>query len=68
MPRSRKAAHKADTDFESDDELFAEPDDFLEGLRSAVARARSSMGDTFDLGGGRWLVDLDGLGQAECGD
>jgi hypothetical protein len=68
MPRFRKNAHKAEADFESDDDAFAEPDDFLEGLRSAVARARSSMGDTFDLGGGRWVVDLDGLGQAEYGD
>ncbi len=67
MPRSRKM-HKSDDDFESDSELFPEADDFLEGLRSAVARARSSMGDTFDLGGGRWAVDLDGLGQAEYGD
>lgn len=67
MPRPRKNARSED-DFESDDDVFAEPDDFLEGLRHALARARSSAGDTFDLAAGRRLVDLDGLGAADYGD
>jgi hypothetical protein len=68
MPRTPKHPRRADDDFESEDDVFAEPDDFLEGLRCAMARARSSAGETFDLAAGRWLVDLDGLGAAEYGD
>ena len=69
MPRPRKSAPKSDDlDFESEDDLYADPDDFLEGLRAALARVRSAVGDTFDLGAGRHHLDLDGLGAADYGD
>lgn len=71
MPRPRKSAAKTerdDLDFESDDDPYADPDDFLEGLRAAIARVRSRVGETFDLGAGRHFLDIDGLSAADYGD
>lgn len=72
MPRPRKSAARSasgdELDFESGDDAYAEPDDFLEGLRSAIARVRSTVGETFDLGAGRRYIDIDGLGAADYGD
>lgn len=68
MPRPRKNAKRDDQEYESDDDLYADPDDFLDNLRFAAARARSTVGETFDLGAGRRYLDLDGLGAADYGD
>ncbi|TPE50466.1 hypothetical protein [Amaricoccus solimangrovi] len=68
MPRPRKTAPRDEFEFESEDDLYADPDDFVEGLRYAVARARCSVSGAFDLGAGRCYVDLDSLGAADFGD
>lgn len=68
MPRSRRKVQQDDYDFDSEEDLYADPDEFVEGLRYAVARARCSANDVFELGAGRGFVDLDGLAAADYGD
>lgn len=68
MPRSRRKVQSDDHDFDTEEDLYADPDEFVEGLRYAVARARSSSIDAFELGAGPGFVDLDGLAAADYGD
>lgn len=68
MPRN-KAAQKSET--ESDDDLgldfLSDEEQFLDDLRSAVARARSSSVDGFDPHDGPWGRGFDRL-QSDFGD